>query len=519
MRFSLAEATVVSEIDFAPDKRLHPLSWLFMLWQSIKQMLVPIVVAFVFGARNDNAGVGLVLLVPLLIGALWHQRQFRYGFGPHALILKEGLLFRNLRQVEYDRIENVDTQRSVLHRLMNVAEVRLESSRGGKPEATIRVLSLDAVQELRERIFGSRSEAASASQGAARPAAQTLLRLSPAELIRYGLVDNRGMIVVAAAFGAATQSGLLEGAGMLAERTFTDSTAALGSTLVAVALGLLITIILLVRLLSVGWALVTLHGFTVTRHDADLRIQYGLLTRVGLTLRLPRIQAVHETETFLHRFFGRVSLAVDLAGDGQASADANGARHTRVRWLAPICTPRESHVLTRIALPMLVGDTAADWQPLAPGAKRRIFRKTVFIATAVCALPAIFWLGVAAPLLWLLIVPLAWLHAMQYVRHTRWALTREALLFRHGWVTRRLSCVPRSRVQVVQRVATPFDRRARMASVVVDTAGASGIAGPIRIRYLPQDTAAELCASLYTSARGLMRVRSGLPQEAAAQLR
>lgn len=501
---------MASELE--PDKRLHPLSWLFILWQSIKQLVVPIVLALIFGARNDNVGVGFVLLAPLFIGALWHQRQFRYGFGPHALILKEGLLFRNLRQIEYDRIENVDTQRSVLHRLMNVAEVRIESSRGGKPEATIRVLSLDAVRELRERIFGSRSEVAAAASDVAQPAERTLLKLPPDELIRYGLVENRGMIVVAAVAGAVAQAGVLEVAARgFAERVFTESAAALGSAFV---LGLLITIFLVVRLLSVVWALVALHGFTLSARGTDLRVQYGLLTRVGLTLRLPRIQAVHETGTFLHRFFGRVSLAVDLAGDGPSPGHDNGASHARVRWLAPICTPRQSRALTRIALPVLAGDSSPEWQTLAPGARRRLFRKTTFVATAICAVPAVLWLKLAAPVLWLVIVPLAWLYATQYVRHTSWALTREALLFRRGWLTRRVSYVPRTRVQVVQQIATPFDRRNGMASLVVDTAGASGIVGQIRIRYLPKDTAAMLCAALYASARDSTFVRNGPPQEA-----
>jgi uncharacterized membrane protein YdbT with pleckstrin-like domain len=157
--------------------------------------------------------------------------------------------------------------------------------------------------------------------------------------------------------------------------------------------------------------------------------------------------------------------------------------------------------LTRIALPVLAGDSSPEWQTLAPGARRRLFRKTTFVATAICAVPAVLWLKLAAPVLWLVIVPLAWLYATQYVRHTSWALTREALLFRRGWLTRRVSYVPRTRVQVVQQIATPFDRR-------------NGIVGQIRIRYLPKDTAAMLCAALYASARDSTFVRNGPPQEA-----
>lgn len=75
-------------------------------------------------------------------------------------------------------------------------------------------------------------------------------------------------------------------------------------------------------------------------------------------------------------------------------------------------------------LPMLATDAEPQWQALALGARGRIFRQVAAISTLILAARAIYWLGVVAPLLWFVIVPLAWLHATQYVRRTRWALTR-----------------------------------------------------------------------------------------------
>jgi len=508
---------VASEPDFVPDKRLHPLSWLFVLLASIKQFIVPLIAVIVFGARDDGQAWGALFVIPLVIAAIWRQWLFRYGFGPRGLVIRDGLLFRNVRQIEYERIENIDTQRGLLHRFLDVAEVRLESSTGGRPEALIRVLGLDAVQELRDRIFASGPQAQAAKAAQPTPEERVLLRLSPAELMRYGFVDNRGMLVVAALFGLAAQSGAMRGASEYIGRQVVTGAAtaqeALGLSLVMVALGVLVTLFLVVRLLSVFWALVALHDFTVSRHGADLRIRYGLLTRIAVTLRLPRIQAVHRTESVMHRFFGRVSLSVDLAGDSGQQVDESGTPRMRMRWLAPICTPGRAGELIRIALPMLADDTPPEWQPLARGARGRIFRKFVVLATLICAAPAIYWLDFAAPALWLAIVPLGWLHATQYVRRTRWALTRDALLFQRGWLTRRLAIVPRNRVQVVHAVASPFDRRRRMATLVVDTAGAGGLTGIVRIAYLPQDAVRMLTDALYVSARELtMRRGTASPQ-------
>ncbi len=504
-RCSRAVATVASEVEFTPDRRLHPLSWLFVLLASLKQFIVPLIAVVVFGARDDGSAWGALFVVPLVAAAMWRQWLYRYGFGPRGLVIRDGLLFRNVRQIEYERIENVDTERGILHRLLNVAEVRLESSTGGKPEALIRVLGLDAVQELRDRVFGT-TQATPARGAAAHEAAteQVLLRLSPAELLRYGFVDNRGMLVVAAAVGLVSQTGLMEGVGAYFRRQeFTEAASAVGLPLALVAVGVFVTLFLIVRLLSLLWALVALHDFTVSRWGADLRIRYGLLTRVALTLRLPRIQAVHQTETLMHRFFGRVSLSVDLAGDGGARTNDDSAPQTRMRWLAPICMPRRAGELIRSALPMLAADSQPQWQPLAPGARGRIFRRIVVFSSLICAAPGIYVLGAAAPLLWLAILPLAWLHATQYVRRTRWALTREALLFQRGWLTRRLAIVPRNRVQAIDVRTSPFDRKRQMATLLVDTAGAGGLAGMVRIAYLPAAAARVAADALYVSAREL----------------
>lgn len=490
-------ATVASDAEFVPELRLHPLSWLFVLIASIAQFIVPLIAVFVFGARDDGTSWGALVVIPLLIGAVWRQHLFRYGFGPRGLVIREGLFFRNTRQIEYERIENINTKRGILHRLMDVAEVRLESSTGGKAEGLIRVLGMDAVQELRDHVFARGNTEAAQAEPAAAVTEEVLLHLPPAELLRYGFIANPGMLIVAGVFGLLAQSGYLRDTDQFFQnRVFAEAMSTLGLSLVVAVIGIIIAILVVVRLLSMVWALVSLHDFTLSRQGTDLRIRYGLVTRIALTLRLSRIQAVHQTESMLQRLFGRVSLAVDLAGDGGQQGQGGAPQ---ARWLAPICTPIRAAELTRIALPMFATDSEPDWQPLANGAHLRLFRKVVFVTTLIFAAPAIYWLQFQAPLVWLVILPLAWLHAVRYMRHTRWALTREALLFKRGWLTRRLSIVPRSRVQVVREVVSPFDRRKFMATLIVDTAGAGATSRVVRIPYLSAVVAADLASELYAS--------------------
>lgn len=488
--------------EFTPQLRLHRLSWLFALTTSIRQMIIPLAAVLVFGARDD-ASVVAPLIFPLIIAALlaralWRQWIFRYGFGPRGLVIHDGLIFRNVRQIEYPRIENIDTERGLLHRLFGVAEVSVQTSTGGKAEALISVLDLDAVQEMRECVFADAAQAASDVQDEdARP----LLQLSIGELVRYGLIDNRGMIIVAAAGGLLYELGLFnidrETIMTWLEASSIAGITALGPAIqIALALGAIFGALVAVRLLSVLLAIATLFDFTLTRRDRDLRAHYGLLTRVALTLRTPRIQAVHQTQSLLHRWFDRVSLNVDLTGDHGGGEQDNGGARAKTRWLAPVCRTADAPALIATALPAIDFTAEPEWQALAPGARGRIFRRALILWTLITIAPALWYLREFAAIVLLVSAPLAWLHAHFYVKHTAWALRPDVLLYRRGWLTRRLAVAPRDRVQSVSMETSPFDRRWRMASVYVDTAG-GGSSGEIHIRYLDAHVARTLVRDLY----------------------
>lgn len=485
---------------FEPRKRLHRLSWLFVSVDYLKHFLVPMLAAVFFGAQQDLGPWTLLLVVPLLAAALWHQWIYRYDFGPQGLVIREGLLFRNVRNIDYRRIENIDTERSLLHRLFDVAQVRVETSSGGGSEAVIRVLDLEAVREMRTRIFAVRTSAAE-TPGEPRAAEEkTLLQLSPGELLRFGIIDNRGLIVVAAAFGLVAEFGterLTETltAPWLEMLPFEDF-AAFGPLIQSVlVLSSIIGLVAGTRVLSVLLAFITLHNFRLSQSRDDLRVQYGLLTRISLTMRRQRIQALHRKATLLHRWLGRESLTVDLAGGlaGGNTRQEDGGRSIRKPWLAPVCTPAQADELVRVALPPVRLDDA-NWQRLAPGARMRLFRISGGL-WLLFSVPAVAWLaGIFASFYTLLVLPFLWMHAHLYVKVTRWVLHEDFLAVRRGWFTQRLSVTPRNRIQSVRVSESPFDRRHGMAGLTVDTAGARTT--NLRIPYLERNIALELARAL-----------------------
>jgi putative membrane protein len=240
--------------------------------------------------------------------------------------------------------------------------------------------------------------------------------------------------------------------------------------------------VLVIRLLSMVWSLVRLWGFRLQRVGDDLGTEFGVLTRVMATIPRRRIQTVTIRRTPLHRVFGAASIRVDSAG----SDGGEGVSVTR-ESLAPIL--REGDV-TRVLAEVLpdVDLQAVDWQPVAPRAFRRRLRVSL-VAAVVFTLPAIAllrWWSLA----WLgLLIVWAFVHARLDVKALGWATGEQAVFFRSGYVTRELTIARYNKIQVVSLHESPFDRRARMAGVRVDTAGAAHASHRVQIPYLARSVA------------------------------
>ena len=482
------------------ERRLHPLSFLFTLGSQARNLLLP-GLAVLFTARTSEWGWeqwAMIGFVPVALGTLFHYLFYRYRYDETEMVIRSGLLFRNERHVPYGRIQNIDAVQNVLHRLLGVAEVRVETGGGSEPEATMRVLPVAAFEEMRRRVFdeagrGGRSPAAGTGaadvRAAGAPAARTLLNLPLRELLLAGFIENRGIVVVAASFGLLWEFGLAD---RIAGRMFGGGDGARGVAgelfralvgrgapplgRIALTLAAFLALFVVMRIASMAWAAVRLHGFTLTRVGGDLRTRYGLLTRVSTTIPLHRIQTLTIREGPLHRLLGRASVRVDTAGGG------GGQTESQREWLAPIVKREEVLGLLRDVMPELDLDEA-DWRKAPPRAFRRELRQGLVLAVAGSALllPMLRWWDAV---LFGALSGWAFAYAKLYVAHLGHAVTDRTVLFRSGWLWRDVTAARFAKIQAVSLHQSPFDRRAAMARLHVDTAGAGETSHRVHIPYL-----------------------------------
>lgn len=486
------------------ERRLHPASILFALLAQAKNFLLPGILVLFTAQRSAWGWETWAMLgfVPVALASTFNYLFFRYRYDADEMVIRSGFVFRNERHVPYARIQNVDAVQGLLHRLLGVAEVRLETGAGTEPEAVLRVLPLQAYEEMRRRVFGeSRSQAPGLDAPAASPGSseRVVLRLDARELALYGIIENRGIVVVGAFFGVLWELGLLD---RVSDAVFGESLSARGviRDLIKAALGLgsfpaakialslaaLAAFLVAMRLLSMAWAALRLHGFTLSVGGDELRTRFGLLTRVSAAIPLRRVQTVTVRRGPLHRLFERASVRVDTAGGGSVE----GPSETQREWLAPLLPASALPALLREVVPE-VEIEKADWQPAAAGAFHREFKGSLIVAALIC-LGLAKMLGFWVLLLFAMLVPWAWLHARLFVRHLGHAVTDGAVVFRSGWLWRQLTVARFAKIQAVAQRESPFDRRAQMASIQVDTAGASDASHRVHIPYLELERARAL---------------------------
>ena len=510
------------------EQRLHPATLIFDLARHARNLALPAVL-LIFGISRSSGGPGgmfgaipegwevwlLVLFVPAAAVSVSRYLTFRLRYDERELVIRWGLLFRHERHVPYARIQNVDAVQNVFHRLFSVVEVRVETGGGKEEEARLSVLPRAAFDEIRSRVFSSRPAHAEHAVPPARavsparplhPSHPVLLHLNLRELLLFGFLENKGVVVIGAAFGAGWETGLFDrltgrffDVGSPGRGVFRDLFRAMfddGPLPVAplwTALAGILTFLVVVRIVSMGWALVRLYGFRLTRANEDLRTEYGLITRVSATVPMRRIQTITISAGPLHRWLDRASVRVETAG-GAGDGSAANMRE----WLAPLI---RVEALPRLLEEVLPGFDygAVTWQPVHPRAFRRAMKPVLLALTVFTSLVATVsgWVALGG-----LLVLLPWLTlaTRKQVQHLGWVEGEEVVLMKSGWIWRRVTVARINKIQVVSMHQSPFDRRAAMARVKIDTARAGEFSHRVDIPYLDQHLAQRLAGRLSTAA-------------------
>ena len=496
------------------DRYLHPLSVIFSLVDLIKQNIIPAFLGIFGAAKGDLIYVGLALLffVPTFIFALIRYFTIRYRISDGELVVQEGLIFRRVRTVPVERIQNIDMVQGILHRMLNLAEVRVETASGTKPEAVLKVLSLDEMERLREGVQLQKRTSQAASVDAAphatlahpdsnagdlspvgSAASELLLKIPISWLAKAGFASNRGFVLVGLMLGfyfqfAQGNPGDIDAGDLGLSNFIPDDGSPLvkaGVIAVALAVGLV-----LLRLLGIGWYILRFFGYELRQAGDDFKISCGLLTKVSATVPRKRIQFISVHRGLIMRWMKLAAVRIETAG-GAADNSENATTTVSRRWFIPVLP--ESSVAEMIAELRPGIDLNMDgyqWIPLAKRAQSRFIRIACVVS---CVFVAVTFLtfGWQWAIAALIAFPVLIFYGIRKSQSVKYARTDFGVVYRSGVLAKKTSFSFFEKIQAASWGQTPFDRRWQMATLSVDTAAAGPAEHVIDIKFLDQEIAKE----------------------------
>jgi putative membrane protein len=442
------------------------------------------VLALLFGQPVLAAGVAAYALVSSLV--VWWRRT--WSFDGTTITLDDGVLRRTYRRVPVTRIQQVEVNEPLVHRLVGLAVVRIETAGGaGQAEVHLDALTRAEASRLQQAVLVARARAlvpdAALTPGAEVPGPalppppapeQVILRLSTARIMLGGIVSSNLLVVFALMGGFLDITSRLPR--NLGETVETEAGELVGSLGIWLGLMVLFGLALVAAALS---AVAAHHDLTVVRAGDELRLRRGLFERRDAVVPLARVQSVAIRQNPAQRLLGLSSLRIRSAGTAQEGD---------VRLMVPVATPSEVESLVAAAVGREV--SLDDLAPApSPARSRRIVRRLAVLAAVVTPMALLPGLRTPAVVVAVLVGPAAVLLGLDAYRNLGHRFDGDLVVTRWGSLLRRTVVVVVGRVQSTRVRSSPFQRLRGLATLAIDLAG-RGIA-PVVI-----DQSAARCTEL-----------------------
>lgn len=456
-------------IEYAPvfdERRLHPATIIVQAVRFLRRMfflLIIIVVTRMAGQKADTVEIIASVIGGLsVVGAVFKYISVRFSIRDGALHYSGGLIERQRRTIPLERIQNINIKQELIHRLLGVADVRIETASGGDAEAELSVVSLADAQAIRAVLTGAARP--KAEQTTIRP--EELYHASLWHLILAGATQNRLGTLLAGVAGiivffnsvAGSQSRALA---KLGERLSRAAHMPGWTTIVLLVLGA----ILIGWLASMAFTVFGRYGFALTRTGGQLHRSFGLTTRHESLFPVERVQVLRVIAPLLQRWAGLCRVNVETAGSFKEGEKQDSGTNE----LCPIIPRKRVGEICRLVMAEFRPDEIV-YQPMHPLARRRAFVRIAAI-TLFLTVPLALWLSAWIWLTLIATLPLGWVLAGIYYRSVGYCLNEWYFITREGIWTQTIEVVPLTKMQATFVKQSPLQRRLGLATFELITAG------------------------------------------------
>ena len=480
--------------EFDSPRRQSQWAIIFIVLRFIRKLalqLWPLLAAFALG-RSGNSWDKYELIAAFfggfgMIVSVISYYRFYFQISDTELIIRKGILKKVKLNIPFERIQSINFKQTVIHRLLQVTEIVMETAGSKEQETKIDALSIPDAERLRQYILDRKADLLKDGKAILYEDQQvhdevttehTILSLSPRDLLKVGLTQNH--------FAPVGLLGGLIGTGFFYSYTFgievEDAIRTVWKygenlTIPQMILGGIFALVISVSF-SVIKTFLRYYNLRFWRSGERFQVVQGLLTRREFAALDKKIQILNWGSNPIERWMSLINIRFSQAKSGNKEIKT-------MQFEIPGCTDDKLSFIKKEWL----GYVPSEPEEYHPVSIHYFWHFLIYaVLIGIPILVGIFVFGpiksgIVVTVIWLLSILFRWKSYKKKI----YAFSNLELYVGGGVLGHRHSLLPVHKVQNVSIQQNPYQWRRDLSDLNIYTA-----AGTITIPYIGSEQAQKI---------------------------
>ncbi len=267
-----------------------------------------IVIIFFIRAKQAETFWAIGIILMLFLGFAiysylkYHAFTFYFDEQHNEFVVQHGIINKTKTVIQLHKIQQVNLKQTIIHQLVNVYQVNIDSAGSEEKEAIINAVSKEIAMALKSKLLDNEKLEITVDPIEHNEEKETLINIDLTSLLKIGITSNyaKSIGLLLTFFFTIYENLSQAGAddyvdGSNVKDFFKNNTEVYSILLAIVFLFSIIFIINIIR------TVVKYFGFKIAKQKGSLNLSYGLLTTQNTILKPEKVQIVKITRNFFQK--------------------------------------------------------------------------------------------------------------------------------------------------------------------------------------------------------------------------
>jgi len=464
---------------FDSFKRLSPLSILLRIIEILPQLIIPLYFALTGNwVEISFLLIGSIFGIFIFTSMILRYYYFTYQFKNDEMIIRSGVISKKQRNIPFKRIQNTNVSQNILHRILNLYKLEIETAGDSTGEGILNGISKKhyiEIEELIQKYKSAYKEQAKISESDnkdyeneydneknSNKNSNILFYLDFNGLLKFGIMRFRPLLlpIVGYIYSLFQQynPNLSENIGNWLELNFGYLFNSINSfQLILTIIMLIFGALLFSWLLDIILTINQFYKFTLFNDEDKLITKRGLLSKRSASIPLKKLQLMRIYTNFIRRKFGYYGLALETAGFGG-----------KVSKGPEVAVPfSRLENIVGLAKNIINFQYPFEFESVSPKTIRRAIFRYLIVSIPILITLSLFYNYM---FLIFLLLPVLYWPALIKFRYRMFRIEDDKVIIKQGFIFEKISIIPIEKIQNVIIKETFFQRKLGLSSLIIDTA-------------------------------------------------